>query len=174
MELGDYVIDTDDADPDLAVVVHRPGAPIEEISVGDQDRTVADDNPDYDPDEAAVVVAFVESGLDQHWAEWTDTAPEELYEGAQEHGVKCYTFPDSRLSTMSDEEAARFLAESTVDMSALQARLADAEWDIEEADDGSILVEKMGEQYRISPTGTVDGEGQTRKPLENIVAKYCE
>jgi len=174
MELGDYVIDTDDDDADLAVVVHRPDVPIEEILVRDEERTVADDNPDYDPDEDAVVMAFVESGLDQHWAEWTDTAPGELYERTQEHGVKCYTFPESRLSTVSDEEAATFLAESTVDMGALQARLVDAEWDIEQADDGTLVAEKMGEQYRISPTGTVQGEGQIREPLKNIVAQYRE
>lgn len=172
MDLREYVIDADDDDPDVAVVVHRPDASIDEIPVGE--RTVADDNPDYDASEPAVVVAFVESGLETHWPEWMDAPPDDLYEGAQAHDVTRYTFPESRLSTVSDEEAATLLAETTVDMEGLRARLADADWDIEEVDDGSLRVEKMGEHYRISPTGTVDGEGQIRGPLENLVAKYCE
>jgi hypothetical protein len=174
MERGDDVIDADDDDPDVAVVVHRPDATIDEIPVGDGERTVADDNPDYDATEPAVGVAFIESGLEVHWPDWTDATPNDLYEGAQAHDVTLYTFPESRLSTVSEEEAATLLADTTVDMEGLRARLADADWDIEEADDGSLLVEKLGEQYRIPPTGAVDGEGQIREPLENIVAKYCE
>lgn len=174
MELGDYVIDTDDDDPDVAVVVNRPDASIEEVPVGDEDRTVADDNPDYDADEPAVVVAFVESGLDAHWPDWAEAAPAELADGTRAHDVKLYTFPEARLSTISDDEAATRLADATVEMDALHARLADAGWDLEETADGSMIAEKLGEQYRISPTGTVDGQGQIREPLANIVSQYIE
>lgn len=174
MKRGEYVIDADDDDPDVAVVVDQPDASIDEIPVGDGERTVADDNPDYDADEPAVLVAFVESGLDAYWPNWTDVAPDDLLEGARAHDVTRYTFPESRLSTLSDEEAATLRADTTLDTEALRARLADADWDIDQADDGSLLVEKLGEQYRISPTGTVDGEGQIREPLENIVAQYSE
>lgn len=172
MDLGDYVIDTDDDDPDVAVVVDQPDTPIEEIPVGDGGRTVADDNPDYDADEPAVVVAFIESGLERHWPDWSDAAPEEFFEGAHAHDVKLYTFPNSRLSTIPDEEAATLLADSTVDMDALRARLADADWELRETDDGNLIAEKMGEQYRISPTGTVQGHGRIREPLANIVSQY--
>ncbi|MDL0118149.1 hypothetical protein PNQ29_00035 [Halobacterium salinarum] len=174
MERGEYVIDADDDDPDVAVVVDRPDASIDEIPVGEGERTVADDNPDYEADEPAVVVAFIESGLDAHWSDWTDAAPEDLAEGAHAHDVTLYTFPESRLSTLNDEEAATLRADTTVDREALRARLADADWDIKQADDGSLLVEKMGEQYRISPTGIVEGEGEIREPLKNIVAQYSE
>lgn len=174
MELGDYVIDADDDDPDLSVVVHYPNASIEKITVGtdDEQRTVAEDNPEYDADESAVIVAFVESGLGQDWHEWTETAAADLYEGAQEHSVKLYTFPESRLSTVSNEEAEALLADPAIDMDALQARLEDAGWDLERAGDGELVAEKMDEQYRITPTGEIEGDGQIRNPLENLVSKY--
>lgn len=177
MELGDYVVDSDDDDPDLAVVVNRPETSIDEWTVTSQEgeeRTVAEDNPDYDPDDPAVTAAFVESGLNQHWPEWTEADPTDLYEGAQDHDVKLYTFPESRLTTVSDERAATMLADATVDIEALRARLDDADWDIERDTDGSIVAEKMGEQYRIHPTGEIEGEGQIREPLENIVAEYTD
>lgn len=174
MDLGDYVIDTDDDDPDVAVVVDRPDTSIDEIPVDDGGRTVADDNPDYDADEPAVVVAFVESGLERHWPDWSEAAPEDLSEGAHAHDVKLYTFPKSRLSPISEEKAATLLADTRVEMDALRARLADADWELEETDDGTLIAEKMGEQYCISPTGTVEGQGQIREPLENIVSQYTE
>lgn len=174
MDVGEYVIDADDEDPDLAVVVQRPDATVSDITVGsgEEQRTVADDNPDYPADEPAVKIAFVESGLTRHWEEWTTAESDELYAGAQSHGVKLYTFPESRLSTVPDEEATVMLSETTVNMDGLRARLEDANWNIESRDDGSIVVEKMGQQYRIHPTGTVEGDGQIREPLENIVEQY--
>lgn len=44
-------------------------------------RAVAADNPEYDPETPAVVVAFVTSGLDTEWPDWTDAAPDELAAG---------------------------------------------------------------------------------------------
>lgn len=66
------------------------------------------------------------------------------------------------------------LAETAVDMDVLRTRLENADWDIETEDDGSLVVEKMSEQYHIYPTGEVYGNGQIRDPLENIVAEYAE
>lgn len=175
MDVGNYVVDADDDDPDLAVVVHRPGVSIDEWTVtlsGGDERTVAEDNPDYDPDESTVIVAFVESGLDQHWPEWTAADPADLHDGAREHDVKLYSFPESRLTTVTDEQAAAMRAD--VDMEGLRARLGDAGWDIDMTTEGAMIVEKMGEQYRITPTGEVEGEGQIRTPLENIVTEYAD
>jgi hypothetical protein len=175
MDPGDYAIDTEDDDPDLAVVLECPEKPIDEVPVdGDEGRTVADDNPDYDTSEPAVRVAFVESGLSRHWEEWTEAAPDQLYQGAKATDVKVYTFPESRLSTVSEERATALLADATVDVDGLRARLEDARWDIELDDDGSLVAEKMGEQYRITPTGDIEGDGQVREPLENLVEQYIE
>ena len=172
MKPGDYVIDGDDDDPDLAVVVHRPDATIDEVMVGDSDRTVAVDNPDYDADEPAVVVAFVESGLDEHWPGWTDRDPGDLYDGAQSNGVTLYTFPESRLSPVSEAEARAFFGETSVDLLALRSRLEGAEWEIDLADSGALVASKLDEEYHIHPTGEVEGDGRVRKPLENIVSQY--
>lgn len=177
MKVGSYVIDGDDDDPDLAVVLDRPGVSIEEWTVspseGDE-RTVADDNPDYDPEEPTVVVAFVDSGLDTHWPEWTDADPGELYDGAQTHDVKRYAFPESRLRTVSEERAALMRVDAAIDLEALRERLEGAGWDIEVDSGGGLVGEKMGERYRIAPDGEVEGDGQIRKPLENIVDEYTD
>ncbi|MDS0476929.1 hypothetical protein [Natrinema sp. 1APR25-10V2] len=172
---GQRVIDRDDDDPDLAVVVHCPDATIEETSVTGADsaeRTVAADNPAYDATESAVIVAFVESGLEQDWPAWRDSPAADLYDGVREHGVKCYTFPEARLSPVNTEDAPAEPADTLVELDALQTRLADAEWSLTQADDGTVIAEKRGEQYRISPTGDVDGDGQLREPLENLVTHY--
>lgn len=152
--------------PDLAVVVHRPGVSIAEslVTGGDAVRSVAADNPAYDPGEPAVVVAFVESGLTQVWPEWVDHQAEGLYAGAQTHHITLYTFPESRLSTVSIAAAAGFLAEPALDMAALETRLVAAGWEVEQTEHGTIVAETMGEQYRIFPTGEIDGDGQIREP----------
>lgn len=175
MDVGDPVLDTDDDDPDLAVVLHCPDAPIAEwtVTVEGEKRTVAADNPTYPADDSAVVVVFVESGLNSHWPEWTEIDPAELHETAQANGVPLYTFPESRLTVLDDEAVAAHLEAGTVDMSALRARLADAEWRVD-MDESVLVVEKMGEQYRIHPTGDIDGEGEIRAPLENIVQQYID
>ncbi len=174
MDPGEYVIDTDDDEPNLAVVLHHSETPIGEWVIdpeGGQRRAVAADNPDYDEDEPVVVVAFVESGLDSHWPAWTEADPADLYEGAQDEGVKLYHFPESRLRVLDEAEVAAFAEDGAVAMDDLQARLDEADWQTD-LEDGVLTVEKMGERYRIHPTGDVEGEGQVRGPLENIVDEY--
>ncbi len=175
MEPGEYVVDTEDDEPDLAVVVLQRDAPISEVTVSDpdSDRTVAADNPEYDASEPAVSVAFVESGLNRQWPDWTDAPPAALYEGATDHNVKLYTFPEGRLRTLTGQQAAIMLAEETVDLTALQTRLEDAGWTVD-PDDHLITVEKRDEQYRIYKTGDVDGTGTLRTPLTNLVEEYSE
>lgn len=95
MAPGEYVIDTDDPDPDLTVVIHKRDATIAAWTVTNPDaeeRTVAADNPEYAADEPAIVVSFVESGLNKQWPEWQEAAPETPYEGAQEHAVSMIRF----------------------------------------------------------------------------------
>ncbi len=174
---GQYVIDRDDDDPDLAAVIQYPGTTIAETRVtypDGEERTVTEDNPAYEPDEPAATVAFVESGLDQNWPGWRDRSAEDLSDGVQEHGVKCYTFPEARLTPVQTEDEPAVSSQIVVEIDALQARLEDAEWSVTLADDGALIAEKMGDRYWISPIGQVDGEGQLRGPLENLVAQYRE
>mgnify|MGYP005851916883 CR=1 FL=1 len=173
MEPGAYVVDTEDDEPDLAVVVLQREESISEatVSAGDADRTVAEDNPEYDPSETAITVAFVESGLNRQWPDWTESPPSELYEGATDHDVKLYTFPEGRLRTLTGQQAAVMLAEETVDLTALQERLEEAGWNVE-PNELLINVTKHDEEYRIYKTGDVDGTGQLRTPLTNLVEEY--
>lgn len=175
MEVGDHVIDGADDDPDLAVVVHRPDATIADrtVTYDGEERTVAEDNPDSPADEPAVVVAFVDSGLDNSWPAWRAADPADLYDGTRATDVPLYTFPKSRLTALEEAEIVAHLDDPTVDMAALQDRLADAEWAVT-MDDSVLVAEKLGERYRIHPTGDVDGEGKIREPVENIVQQYIE
>jgi hypothetical protein len=174
MEPGEYVIDTDDEEPNLAVVLDHSETPIGEWVIdpeGGERRKVAADNPDYDEDEPVVVVAFVESGLKRHWPGWSEVDPSDLYEEAKDTDTKLYHFPESRLRVLDEEAVAAVAEDGMVAMGDLQDRLEEADWETDLAD-GVLTVEKMGEQYHIHPTGEVEGEGQVRDPLENIVAEY--
>lgn len=174
MEPGEYVIDADDDEPDLAVVLHESETSIAEWTIDapeGKERTVADDNPAYSNEEPVVVVAFVESGLNQEWPGWTEADPDDLYDGVQAHDVNRYHFPASRLEVLDEKQIAEFTQETTVAIDDLKTRLEDAEWQTD-MDGGVLVVEKMGEQYHIHPTGDVEGEGDIREPLENIVTQY--
>lgn len=176
MDPGDFVIDVDDDDPDLAVVIARPNERIDEWTVtgGDgNERTVAADNPDYDPDEPVVVVAFVESGLEANWSNWSDADPDALADGAAEHDVRRYAFPESRLRTCSGAEVVRYHPQTAVDVEALQTRLEDANWTVSTTADG-LIVEKAGDEYHIHPSGEVTGDGSLLSPLSNMVGQYVD
>lgn len=175
MDVGNSVLDTDDVDPDLAIVAHCPDISIAEwtVTVEGEERPVAADNPTHPADDPVVVVAFVASRLNSHWPEWTETDPTEFYEGAQANDVPLYTFPESRLTVLDDEAVAARLEAGTVDMSVLRVWLVDAEWQIN-MDTIVLIAEKMGERYRIHPTDDIDGEGEIRNPLENIVQQYID
>jgi len=63
------------------------------------------------------------------------------------------------------------LAEETVDLTALETRLEEAGWNVEPGEQ-LITVTKHDEEYRIYKTGDVDGTGQLRTPLTNLVEEY--
>lgn len=75
-----------------------------------EDRTVADDDPEYNEDDPVAVVAFVESGLNNEWAEWTGVDPGDLYESARANDVPCYHFLASRLKVLDENQVAEFMA----------------------------------------------------------------
>lgn len=95
LAVGEYVSDSATDDGDLAVVVATPDATVADwVVYGDE--TVADHNPDYDPDEPVVVVAF-ERLLDAGWGGWTDASSADLFDAVVERGIKFHAFPASRL-----------------------------------------------------------------------------
>lgn len=163
MDPGDRVFDTEDDDPNPAVVVAVP----EEKTLADwtyevegEERTTAEANPTYPADEQLVVVAF-EADLNEDWQGWEDVAAQDLFDGVQEHGVNQYGFPESRLNYRTPPTA----------LEAVLARVApevDAvEWNVEHQ---ILVVEKLGETYAVAPDGTVQGDGVFADQLEDLVA----
>ncbi|WP_331233970.1 hypothetical protein [Natronorarus salvus] len=96
---GDPVIDREDEDPSDGIVILTPEATIAdwEIRVGDEQRTIAETNPEYDPREPVVLVTY-EHWLGEAWPGWEAAAPHDLFDGVCDRGVKFYSFPASRLA----------------------------------------------------------------------------
>lgn len=89
------VIDSDDPDPDTAIVINVLDVPINDWNVYGNE-TVADQNPTYDPENQVVVVAF-EHLLDAGWPEWRRANPDTLFDGVVDRGIKFHAFPKARL-----------------------------------------------------------------------------
>ena len=64
--------------------------------------------------------------------------------------------------------------DTAIDVEGLQARLENAGWDVDPTPNGGLSVQKIGEQYQITPAGKVEGDGQVQEPLKNLVAQYTE
>lgn len=92
---GEYVSDREDASPDLAVTLLTADIPIESWRVF-RSETVADQNPQYDPAEPVVVVAY-ERLLDEGWADWRTASPGTLFDDVVARGIKFHAFPRTRL-----------------------------------------------------------------------------
>lgn len=95
LRLGSVVIDRDGASSDEAVVVNLPSAEATEWNVPGRE-TVADDNPDYPPDEH-IAIAVYKPWLEESYFYYSGVRPLPLSELA-ERGVPHYAFPRSRLN----------------------------------------------------------------------------
>lgn len=140
--IGDIVVDSDDEDPDPAIVVNCPEASADEWEVIG-DTTVADDNPEYPQDAEVVVVAF-ESDLRELYPAYIGKSPLPL----STIQVKYYAFPAPRLDVVG--ELPRDQREVSVDElnpSPLHVREFDAEKNADYIEDvaadgehGSLLI----------------------------------
>lgn len=154
--IGTYVIDTEDPEPNLAVVINRPPMTCEEWvayhTPETGEVTVAEDNPEYDATADVIVVAFYEE-LRAENPEWSpDDGPFDL--GAAE--FKPYAFPPGRLEVVDPDDW-----------------VEDAEpWDVA-ADDGAAADDESGtgseaRMARITPGGSSDdGTGPEPDATEN-------
>lgn len=189
---GAVVEDTEDEDPDRAVVVSRPGASLDEwvaYSADGETVTVADDNPDYPSDDEVVVVLF--EGAPE-LEDYTGGYPLEL----SDIETREYAFPPGRLRRLGyiadgerdgadeaerdEEEPADQSTETpeerlTPGQRDLRKRLDEtADVTVAFAEDGEtavLVVEKLGEEYTIRPDGTVEGGALTDR-LTDIAADY--
>jgi hypothetical protein len=102
MNEGTRVIDSEDDDPNAAIVVWRPESKTIAdwtYEAGGETYTTAESNPDYPADEQLIVVVF-KRALEDAWAEWTDADPNDLYTGATERNLPLFGFPESRLEPL--------------------------------------------------------------------------
>lgn len=167
-EVGARVVDRDDPDPNEAVVVNTPPVPADEWEAytryDGEEVTVAADNPGYDAGAEVVVVAFAEDLADAH-PQYAGDAPLEL------GSVECptYAFPPGRLERVDTTDPEALL---TDEQAALRDRLAEsADVRVErEADEAVLVVEKLGEEHRITPDGGVTGALAGR--IEPVAAEY--
>jgi hypothetical protein len=97
---GDRVRDSDDPDPNDAIVVNRPPQTASEWEIDSRDCTLADDNPDY-PEQAAVIVVCFVDDLVEYGPPFDPTDQTELSLATlNEVGVHFYTFPAPRLDVI--------------------------------------------------------------------------
>ena len=179
MNEGTRVFDTDDDDPDEAVVVWAPEDTTIadwEYEVDDVTYTTAESNPDYDDDEPLVLVCF-SNQLDDHWPEWSEAAPEALLEGVRDHDVPEYGFPESRMAPieeldehLDDEDES---VEVPEEFEVITERLEENGFEVT-LDEAAVElhVEKYGTEYTVDAEGFVEGEAGLRNRVTSIVNRY--
>lgn len=167
-EPGDVVVDREDEDPDEAVVIDLLQAPADDWIAYETDDgkevTVAEDNPNYAEDATVAAIVFVDDLLEHR--------PE--YDGEQipiayAEGFKFYSFPRPRLERVGEYEPPE--PELDEDLEPVETRLAEGAAVKREERDGEIVlvVEKLGEEYVVTPSGSVEGDGAVRDRLEAVV-----
>ena len=164
LTVGDSAADTEDDDPDEAIVIDSPSDQTIadwEHETEDGTTTAAAENPEYPADEQLVVVAFRES-LDAAIDDWETLEPEVLSEQVAEHDLNQYGFPASRLEQIEPGELDAEWLDS------LAERFDEAGWDVTH-NNTALEITQYDEEYTITADGTVIGEGEYRDPLENIV-----
>jgi len=164
LSVGNSVADTEDDDPDEAIVIDRPSGQTIADWEHDTDSgttTAAEENPDYPADAQLIVVAFREA-LATNIDDWQALDGDALLEQVAEHDIKQYGFPESRLEQIEPGELDAQWLDS------LAERFADAGWNVTH-NTTELIVTQYDEEYRITADGTVEGDGQYREPLENIV-----
>lgn len=187
LRIGDVVHDRDDSDSDAAFVARFPEENADEY-IAYEETTVAEDNPEYPADSDVVVVVFGQD-VQFNYPSWDRLTALESTE-IEEAGMRPYSFPAPRLShhysqkrageeTSDSEESEGSDSEEsegvngTVQVGALGDRMSVAGWDVR-SDGDDLVMEKGGESYRIQPDGVIEGEGDFRTPLENLVDNYTE
>lgn len=100
--IGDYIVDTEADARNPAVVVNKPPQRANEW-VAFRNTTVAEDNPDYDPESIVVIVAFVNEILENDAEEYLDPSEPVPISDLHDHDIKDYAFPDGRMAFFAGE-----------------------------------------------------------------------
>jgi hypothetical protein len=184
--VGDTVRDREDDDPNPATVVNLPPVECSDWEVVGRDATVAEDNPEYDPDADVVVVAF-DDDLDTYASDWDGDEPLSL----AETDVYVYAFPPGRLAPVeettetapedpepadgpeTDAEPPRDPLDGYDGLRALKERLAERSDVRVETDAGEpvLVVDKLGADHRIHADGSVS-DGPIADRLRDVAVEY--
>jgi len=183
-EYGAVVVDVEDHDADRAVVINTPPATAEDWGVyyndDGEEVTVADMNPDYDPEEEVIVVAF-EEDLDR--PDYDGEEPLALAE------LECgsYAFPPNRLRRVdhvsnkpgdtpqnrTDAEKENKPSDYPQLSSLAEALTGDASVVVDGEEAPYVEIEKLGETHLIFPDGTVRGNVMGAK-LAKFASEHLE
>jgi hypothetical protein len=170
---GTYVVDSDDPDPDIAVVVNRPGVEAQDWDTQRGDSTVALDNPQYSPDSEILVVVFW-SDLEAWNPDWEELEMTDLsLETLASEGVPFYAFPSDRLERAPDEMVQQTI-DATPETEALLEKLEGGGIDCELEDEETIVCTKFGETYRLRPGELLSGSGVIAAQLESMAKDVAE
>lgn len=102
--MGSRVRDRDDEDGEELLVVGVSDTPAGERTIDAIDATVADVNPEYDPDAPTVEAVYLdelEHALDGGWR-----SVEDVKDAISFDAVRSYTFPADRLASTAGGESA--------------------------------------------------------------------
>lgn len=163
LSIGDFVVDVDDMgdDRDIARVVNIPGVIAREWDIYQTENgeqvTVADTNPQYDPDIQVVVCLFVQQ-LQTHYPEWDGESPLPLDRVSGDE-VTHYAFPVERVQPTEQLDDNPIAPPEELEQLAANLE-SGAEVALQR--DGlthELHIEKLGIEYRITADGTVIGEG---------------
>ncbi|MFB9807051.1 hypothetical protein ACFFQF_18245 [Haladaptatus pallidirubidus] len=183
LSVGDCVIDTDDDNPDEAIVIARPPATTIaewEFPTNEGPMTTADTNPEYPADTQLVLVSFL-SDLNDYWEEWDNADSADLYDGVEDNHVHRYGFPEPRLAPVDERETT---PEEDTDLTDNEAeppeqftpvidRLEQNEFTVSyDADEQVIRAEKFGVEHTINHDGTVGGESGIKNRVKSIVDRF--
>lgn len=95
--VGDYVHDREADNDDLAVVTRLPEVTCNDWEIEGLNQTVADCNPEYDPNASVAIVAF-ESALNTIIDDWKEIDPGSFHEIVSLSDVSLYAYPLPRLT----------------------------------------------------------------------------
>lgn len=172
VSFGTYVVDKDDPNPDLAVVVNRPGVEARHWETQRGDSTVALDNPDYSPDSEILIVVFL-SDLESWNADWEELEITDLsLQDLADDGVPFYAFPAPRLEEAPDSLVSQTI-EPTPEAEQLLELLEEGGIDCQLEDEETIVCTKFGETYRLQPGQLVSGSGVMAGRLESMAKEVA-
>lgn len=164
-ELGAVVQDRDDGDPNPAVVVNIPPVPASEWDVYG-DVTVAEDNPKY-PSDATVVIVIYLSEFETANIEYEGGKPLSLKE-LNRQGIRFYSFPSGRLKRVGHVTDTEPSPDPPAELQMLADRLEAGGMSVNVDRDG-LTAAKLGQRYRVTPEGVVEGDGALKHRLEKVV-----